>query len=715
MSRERFEAALDEAEDAARHGSDEDFRAAFATLLEAMDGLELLNPALEDGTLDYTGMVTSTVIGDGAVAALADGDTGSHAGDLRVASFTLDFGTRYRVAVDEFGLQARFSFPMRSQGTNVYGSNDGISWTLLTERESGETNDMETIPVVAEHRGEAFRYFKLQVDDPGIPIDPAYPGIWSIGEFRIFGERGEVAGTVTDVSLSSDDALRERVTAGDSVALAFSSATPIDDVAVTIGGETVEATSEDGLSWTAATELGEVTGGGLVPITIDHTTDGGVQAATVLGTTDGSRLYASDERNLVDLAAAAQVVDAEGDPAPAQAAQAALMLDGDTGTHSDIGAVDGEAGVIWDFGEGGTVALDRADFLARQDSNGLTRMKDQVIEGSNDLSEWTTLTGPTAAELDWQNLDSTDDSAPDNTGYRYLRVRNGNTIGIAELRLFGTVSVDLDAVLARADAEDLSAYSRASAILFGREVEAVRAAAAEPDADRGALALRLLDAWSLLEDPPVAAAAIDRAWVTASSPSWDGERDAAANGWAMFDGDTATFTDTEQSTGWVRVVPEGDAVAFRVETVEFMPRSGYASRADGVQFQGSDDGGQTWETFATATGPAEGWNTIALTAAVEYGAVRVYAPSGNANLAEVRFTSHVVDTTGLDLYLSETEALTEGDWTAETWAALAEARDAALALREDGADPTQEEVDAAADALAGAVAALVPAASTPAR
>ncbi|WP_051392865.1 putative Ig domain-containing protein [Glycomyces arizonensis] len=708
VSRERFEAALDEAEDAARHGSDEDFRAAFAALLDAMDGLELLNPTLEDGTLDYTGMVTSTVIGDGAVAALADGDTGSHAGDLRAASFTLDFGTQYRVAADEFGLQARFSFPMRSQGTNVYGSNDGISWTLLTERESSETNDMETIGVVAEHRGEAFRYFKLQVDDPGIPIDPAYPGIWSVGEFRISGERSEVAGTVTDVSLSSDDALRERVTAGDSVALAFSSATPIDDVAVTIGGEAVEATSEDGLSWTAATELGEVTGGGLVPITIDHTTDDGVRAATVLGTTDGSQLYASDERNLVDLAAAAQVVDANGDPDPAKAAQAAAMLDGDTGTHSDIGAVDGEYDVIWDFGEGGTVALDRADFLARQDDNGLTRMKDQVIEGSNDLSEWTALTGPTAAELDWQNLDSLDDG----TGYRYLRVANGNIIGIAELRLFGTVGIDLDAVLARADAEDLSAHSRASAILFGREVEAVRAAGEEPDADRNALALRLLDAWSLLEDPPVAAAAIDRWWVTASSPSWDGERDAAANGWAMFDGDSATFTDTEQSTGWVRVVPTEEA-ALRVETVEFMPRSGYASRADGVQFQGSDDGGQTWETFATAAAPAEGWNTIALAEAVEYGAVRVYAPSGNANLAEVRFTSRIVDTTGLDLYLTETEALTEGDWTAETWAALAEARDAGLALRAEGAEPTQEEVDAAADTLAGAIAALSPAALVP--
>ncbi|WP_051815490.1 putative Ig domain-containing protein, partial [Glycomyces tenuis] len=247
-SREHFETALAEAEDAARHGSDEDFRAAFASLLAAMDGLEALNPALADGTLDYSGMVAPTVIGADAVAALTDGDNTSHAGDLRVASFVLDFGTRYRVTAEEFGLQARFAFPMRSQGTNVYGSDDGTTWTLLTEHPSTETNDMETLPVAEEHRGKAFRYLRLQVDEPGIPIDPAYPGIWSIGEFRIDGERSEVAGTVTDVSLASDDALRERVTTGDTVALEFSGPTPIDDVAVTIGGAAAEAASEDGLS-----------------------------------------------------------------------------------------------------------------------------------------------------------------------------------------------------------------------------------------------------------------------------------------------------------------------------------------------------------------------------------------------------------------------------------------------------------------------------------
>ena len=118
---------------------------------------------------------------------------------------------------------------MRSQGTNVYGSNDGITWALLTERPTGDTNEMETIPVVAEHRGKEFRYLKLQIDEPAPPIDPAYPGIWSVAEFHVFGDRSEVPGDITDVSVASPDAVAGRVTSGDEVNVTFTSAKPISD------------------------------------------------------------------------------------------------------------------------------------------------------------------------------------------------------------------------------------------------------------------------------------------------------------------------------------------------------------------------------------------------------------------------------------------------------------------------------------------------------
>ncbi|MBA4863010.1 hypothetical protein H1V43_16750 [Streptomyces sp. PSKA54] len=56
---------------------------------------------------------------------------------------------------------------------------------------------------------------------------------------------------------------------------------------------------------------------------------------------------------------------------------------------------------------------------------------------------------------------------------------------------------------------------------------------------------------------------------------------------------------------------------------------------------------------------------------------------------------------------TETGDLSEADWTAASWADLTEAREAGVALRKTGANPTQAEVDAASDAIAAAVAALV--------
>ncbi|MEU6246528.1 putative Ig domain-containing protein [Glycomyces sp. NPDC047010] len=697
VTHEPFEAARDAAKDAARHGTEAEFNDAMAVLLDAIKALVPLNPQLADDTFDYSDAVTPSGINAAAVDALADGDNTSHHGDLRSGSFTLDFGTQYRISAESFAFQARSLFPNRSQGTNVYGSIDGVTWELLTERPTTETSRWESIPVVAEHAGEAYRYLKVQLDEPGIPTDPAYPGIWSIGEFRIGGERSEVPGTITTATVASPDALAGRVTAGDTVNVAFTSPTAITGVSASLAGQPLTVASEDGRNWTATGVLGDLDGGGALDLAIEHTTADGTAAATVHGSTDGTALYGSDERNLVDLSAA-QVVTAAGEPDTAKAPHSAAMLDGNAATFSDVPAVDGKSTLIWDFGDGAGLTLDRADFLARQDNNGMIRMADLVLEGSNDLDSWTRLTDPTVKTLSWQGLD-----AEGAEGYRYLRVSNGALIDIAELRVFGSLDLDLDTITARAEAVDLEAHSRASAILFARELDAVKTAADAEGADETALARRLLDAWGLLEDPAVTeAATVDASWVVASTASWDGTKNAAANGWALFDGDTATYTDTTTASGWVRVLPGADT-AFTVETVRFHPRSTHVSRAVGVQFQGSNDGGATWTTFATATTASAGWNTIDLAAAVEYGALRVNAPSGNTNLAEVEFLVEVADRTGLELLLDETADLAEADWTPTSWTALTAARDTAAAV---GADAAQADVDAAAEALAAAIEGL---------
>ncbi|WP_460915652.1 hypothetical protein [Plantactinospora veratri] len=116
--------------------------AQFGALLEdlrvAVAGLELLEPRLADGTLDYSRIVTSPDLSAAALAAIVDGDNQTFWGDIRRPSVLLDFGAGYRYRADAIGWQARDTFPDRSHGANAYGSNDGATWTLLTERPTEE-------------------------------------------------------------------------------------------------------------------------------------------------------------------------------------------------------------------------------------------------------------------------------------------------------------------------------------------------------------------------------------------------------------------------------------------------------------------------------------------------------------------------------------------------------------------------------------------------
>jgi hypothetical protein len=184
--------------------------AEFGALLNAVKAvaakLQLLNPRVaSDGSLDWSkSMVTTTVLDAARAALLVDGDYNSTSGDLR-NPVTIDFGENYRVSVNAFGIQARFMFGNRSQGINVYGSNDNASWTLLTSRETTDTAnrnfEMEVIPVIAGLEDERYRYFLVRVDHPGPPTDPAYPGISSYSEFRFHGNRYDLLQPV-DVSAS---------------------------------------------------------------------------------------------------------------------------------------------------------------------------------------------------------------------------------------------------------------------------------------------------------------------------------------------------------------------------------------------------------------------------------------------------------------------------------------------------------------------------------
>ncbi|UPO90130.1 putative Ig domain-containing protein [Niallia sp. Man26] len=178
-----------------KKAEDIEFLSALSKFAKSIGALELLNPHLEDGSFNYYAydsiLSSVTTMNRDNVKKLVDNDTATFSGDLR-APVIFDFGAEYKISPKAFSIQARKGFPNRSEGLNVYGSNDGNEWTLLSDRPTTNTEEMERIPVKSSLTDQSFRYFKLQIDYPGIPTDPAYPGISSFAELRIDGSRLEV-------------------------------------------------------------------------------------------------------------------------------------------------------------------------------------------------------------------------------------------------------------------------------------------------------------------------------------------------------------------------------------------------------------------------------------------------------------------------------------------------------------------------------------------
>lgn len=451
-----FDAAVAAAEAGQKTDSDADFEAALAGIQKAVAQLQLLNPRLADGTLDYAGITTSTLPA-GTIGYLTDDDNYTFPGDLSVNSFTVDFGRGYRVKTTAFDLQARQTFGNRSQGANVYGSNDDVTWTKLTTTETTNTNRLETLPVASGLTDAAFRFLKVQVDDPGVPTDPNFPGIFDLAEFHIHGARQEAVDRIASATITSNDAEPGIASNGDTISLSFTSTEPITDVAGTIAGQPATVTGS-GTQWTATIVLpNTIASGQPTSFAIGYTTADGQKADPLVVTTDGSKLFLSDSAGLIgNVPGISTPVSPSGDVEVSKEPYVAKMFDDNASTFSDVGPVNGQYYITLDFGDGGSVALSRAELLVRQDNNGTSRASGLSIQGSNDQSTWTSITNNAKGTLDWQTLALRPGTSP--LAYRYLKIANNNWINIAELRLFGVrVAPPLDSVttahLGSSDAE----------------------------------------------------------------------------------------------------------------------------------------------------------------------------------------------------------------------------------------------------------------------
>lgn len=261
--------------------------------------------------------------------------------------------------------------------------------------------------------------------------------------------------------------------------------------------------------------------------------------------------------------------------------------------------------------------------------------------------------------------------------------------------------------IAAAQSTDLTGYTQGSAETFRREVAAVAAAAALPNPNEQQLRDRLTDAAialvptsTLLTPIPV-----QRAWVVASSPAYGNGESPAANGWRLFDGDLTTNVDTTGPNGWVSVTAPADT-ALSVARLEVYPRAGLAQRIVGHKFQGSNDGGATWQTFATVSTATDGqWTVIDLPTAVSFKQVRMLDDHGGyTNAAEVHLVTRAADTSLVDLLLGDTANLVEASYSAESWSALESAIDAARIVDRSA----QPAIDAASQSLRDAIAGLKP-------
>lgn len=687
-----YQAKYDDAISSLENASDNDFYEKLSSLYSAVQGLQLLTPFMQDGSMDYTNMGVTSTFGT-QIFNLADGSPDSFAGYYLTGdqSFTVDFGSDYKVSATAVKLQVRAGFPERIGGATVYGSNDKETWTRLTPGRTIVADDLQTLDVSGELQNNRYRFLKLHMND-----NPS-GSMFELSELRIIGERHETYNKLESVSIISQQSVQGRVNTGDMVSVYFKSTEPISDVRVAIQGQQATIVSPDQKSWTAFLPMDTTMPAGKVRFTIDYKTSKGVSPDTAIFTTDNSSLYYVNKSGLLNVSKLAAVVASSGGLPAEQVGY--LLFDGNTATAGDLASGTG-AYYTADFGDGASVRLNGVILMPR--SGQAARLNGVVVQGSNDNASWTDLTPPVsgAADNTWTYIG--EDQIKDNGAYRYLKIFNSGAWygNIAEVEFYGEYDIpSIDSKVLGPEG-----YTRLSYYLYKQEADRILNAFNQPGANKLVLLNELVEAGKLLVSTatiPAEKIEVSQAMVVASHKSWKNPADnRAENGFRAFDGSIATFTDNDGNPGWINVdLGAGNEKA--LSSFRFYPRNPnkeHITRVNGAILQGSADG-MTFVDLHTISGVSTAqWYNVAITSNTPFRYLRYYSATGGANVAELEFYEKVIDKTLLAHLLEQADELNSELYTYSSLMPFNQALEAAIAVSHSSGS-TQEQVDNAATQL----------------
>ncbi len=542
-----------------------------------------------------------------------------------------DMGEENEIILDKVAMMARNDrYSTRLKGAVIQGSNNGTDWTTITATALGNLGWQK---VAVTNNTTAYRYLKLY-----------NAGNWygNIAELRVYGK----------LQNGAYDELNAKITEAKAIVIGSY------DVDSYINLQTVIVEAETMYAERTASE-----------------SEVNAKVAALSKAVSGLK----KANNLVDLSNFAVTLSNKGAGANAQEAGITALFDGNADSWLDVRNVtdagtSGAGGyIIFDAGEGKECVVDKVAMVARNDQY-YTRLKGTVIQGSNNGTDWTTITATAVGNPGWQKVAVTDNT----TAYRYLKVYNAsNWFGnISELRIYGKVQENayeaLETKLAEAKAitfnnYDIDAYLNLQTVIGEADVML-----AEKTAAASEVLAKVAQLTSAVSGLKTANNLIDLSNMAVTlSNKGAGANAQAAGITALFDGNADTWLDVRNVTdagtsgaGGYIIFDAGEGKECVVDKVAMVARNDqYYTRLKGTVLQGSNNGTDWTDITVGATGSL-GWQKVAVTDnSTAYRYLKVYNWSNwFGNIAELRVYGTVQD---IPYYISSADILADFTFDAD--------------------------------------------------